>query len=293
MDQRKEQIMESAIRWFSNKGYFATSMQEIADDCGISKGLLYKHFSSKEDLLMEVFRYNHDKMVQKAGFIKLDPDLSKEQRFRGMVVVELEGMIENKDFFNVLSKSLPMDKNKLFFPLLKKIRGELLNWHKETIYHAYGEKVKDHIWDITIVFQAMIKEFTFILTQGNMILDLDEVADFIVDYVNTIVEARLPEKPLLSSVMMREFEDLQKGMEPKTVQEKLQELIQNMTQTVSRTAMSEQERQDLLATVDLLAQEIKEKQPRTFLIRALLAYIEKYQGLKNDVQVFEKLLDLR
>jgi AcrR family transcriptional regulator len=45
------QILETALRLFCEKGYYATSIAEIAKQAGISKGLLYHYFESKEEVL--------------------------------------------------------------------------------------------------------------------------------------------------------------------------------------------------------------------------------------------------
>jgi AcrR family transcriptional regulator len=64
-------IMEVALELFANEGYFQSSISKIAKKAGISKGLMYNYFESKEDLLkaiifhgfgslMEFFDPNHD-----------------------------------------------------------------------------------------------------------------------------------------------------------------------------------------------------------------------------------------
>lgn len=51
--RNKELIIETAIKVFSEKGFDATNMQDIADVAGISRGPLYYHFDSKLTLFNE------------------------------------------------------------------------------------------------------------------------------------------------------------------------------------------------------------------------------------------------
>jgi len=59
----KEAIKQAAFELFAEKGYEATSTQDIADAVGLKKQSLYSHFKSKSDIFMEVL---HDQ----SGIIK-------------------------------------------------------------------------------------------------------------------------------------------------------------------------------------------------------------------------------
>lgn len=49
-------LVEVALRLFASKGYEATSIRNIAGEAGMSLGLLYNYFKSKDELLEEIFR---------------------------------------------------------------------------------------------------------------------------------------------------------------------------------------------------------------------------------------------
>lgn len=50
----KQKIVDGAVQLFSKKGYTATSIEDIRKFIGISKGNIYTHFSSKEELYLYV-----------------------------------------------------------------------------------------------------------------------------------------------------------------------------------------------------------------------------------------------
>ncbi len=50
----KEKIIEKAIELFEKKGFSTTSIQDIVDELGVTKGSFYYYFSSKEQLLMDI-----------------------------------------------------------------------------------------------------------------------------------------------------------------------------------------------------------------------------------------------
>jgi AcrR family transcriptional regulator len=52
--ERRQQLLDVALRLFATKGYTATTMDDIADAAGVTKPLLYQHFDSKRALYMEL-----------------------------------------------------------------------------------------------------------------------------------------------------------------------------------------------------------------------------------------------
>jgi AcrR family transcriptional regulator len=53
-EQKKKLIMETALHLFASDGYYNTSISDIAAKAGISKGLLYNYFASKEELIGQI-----------------------------------------------------------------------------------------------------------------------------------------------------------------------------------------------------------------------------------------------
>ena len=52
--QRQRDILKTALKLFSQKGYYATSIDDITREAGISKGLIYNYFKSKEEIFFEL-----------------------------------------------------------------------------------------------------------------------------------------------------------------------------------------------------------------------------------------------
>lgn len=58
-DNTRSDLLASATELFARKGYDATSVQEIVDEAGRTKGAFYHYFESKEDLLLNI----HDRFI--------------------------------------------------------------------------------------------------------------------------------------------------------------------------------------------------------------------------------------
>ena len=52
--ERRRQLLEVALQVFADKGFYGTSMNEVAEAAGVTKPVLYQHFASKEALYREL-----------------------------------------------------------------------------------------------------------------------------------------------------------------------------------------------------------------------------------------------
>jgi AcrR family transcriptional regulator len=81
-EQRQAELLETAIEVFAKRGYQATTMEEIAERAGVSKGMLYIYFKNKEALFGAVFRW-FGKMTEAmvlAGIHGLDDEVAQIKR---------------------------------------------------------------------------------------------------------------------------------------------------------------------------------------------------------------------
>jgi AcrR family transcriptional regulator len=64
-EERRAAILESALAVFAERGYHAASIDDIARAGGISKALIYEHFSSKQKLYTELIEYHADELFER------------------------------------------------------------------------------------------------------------------------------------------------------------------------------------------------------------------------------------
>lgn len=54
-NEKRERILEGALRAFAKKGYYNTKVSEIASEAGVADGTIYLYFKNKDDLLISLF----------------------------------------------------------------------------------------------------------------------------------------------------------------------------------------------------------------------------------------------
>lgn len=68
-EEKKKLIMQVALELFANDGFHTTTISRIAQKAGISKGLMYNYFVSKEELLSSIFYKMFNRTME-----MIDPD---------------------------------------------------------------------------------------------------------------------------------------------------------------------------------------------------------------------------
>src|SRR5260370_38718735 len=88
VDSRQE-ILRTAARLFQQRGYDATSMNDVAAALKLSKGGLYHHFQSKDEILFEIMNHAMEITQQRV----LDPVrgiADPEERLRPLIRLHME-----------------------------------------------------------------------------------------------------------------------------------------------------------------------------------------------------------
>jgi len=99
--ERGEQVYAAALRLFREKGYHATSMQDIAAAVGLYKGSLYHYIGGKEDLLVQVFERAMGTLLADVERIVADTSLRPSAQLRLIVQAHVACVAENLDALTV------------------------------------------------------------------------------------------------------------------------------------------------------------------------------------------------
>jgi AcrR family transcriptional regulator len=120
-----QRLLAAATRLFAEQGYDRTSVQEIVEAAGVTKGALYHYFGSKDDLLHEVYarvlRVQQERLDAFAG-----ADEPVEKRLRGAAADVVVTTIENLDDAMIFFRSM----HSLSAEKQKQVRTERRRYHE-------------------------------------------------------------------------------------------------------------------------------------------------------------------
>ncbi len=86
----RRQVLDAAIRVLSQQGYAHTSVSEIAQAAGMSKGAVHYHFESKEDLIAHVLEACAGAMRQRVEAVWNEPGEPAEKIRRALRAMRVE-----------------------------------------------------------------------------------------------------------------------------------------------------------------------------------------------------------
>ena len=98
---RSEEVYAAALRLFREKGYHATSMQDIAAAVGLYKGSLYHYIDGKEELLAKVFERGMGALLAEVERIAADTRLAPSVQLRQVVEAHVAAVATNLDALTV------------------------------------------------------------------------------------------------------------------------------------------------------------------------------------------------
>src|SRR5438034_9539331 len=95
VDSRQE-ILRTAARLFQQRGYDATSMNDVAAALKLSKGGLYHHFHSKDEILFEIMNHAMD-ITQERVINPVRGIAHVEERLRALIRLHIEVVLSPRD----------------------------------------------------------------------------------------------------------------------------------------------------------------------------------------------------
>jgi len=98
--QTRERLIEAAARVFAEKGFATTSLDEVADAAGLTKGAVYSNFENKEDLVVAVLRAHQDRQSGIKDIATAAGTLEEQQAVAGRLFSE--SVAQERDAFLLL-----------------------------------------------------------------------------------------------------------------------------------------------------------------------------------------------
>lgn len=126
-EKSQQKILRAALECFANNGFHTTSMNTIAKQAGISVGLIYNYFESKNALLQAIIL---DGCTQISGMFEMPEDTTNPyEKMRVLLDAYFTSLRENIEFWKLYSRLLVQpDVMQALQETLATVFAEIFSW---------------------------------------------------------------------------------------------------------------------------------------------------------------------
>lgn len=154
MNDRKQHVIQMAHQLFIDKGFQATSIQDILDYSGISKGTFYNYFSSKNELLIALFKSLFVRLEKDRNELLIGQDPSNIDIFIKQIDLQMKMNRTNK--LMTLFEEVIYSNDEELNQFIKNGHLRMIRWVYGRFNDIFGEDKKPYLLDCAIMFTAIL-----------------------------------------------------------------------------------------------------------------------------------------
>jgi TetR/AcrR family fatty acid metabolism transcriptional regulator len=139
-NNKKELIINAAIRIFAQKGFYTANVADVAKEAGVADGTIYLYFKSKDDLLISLFETKMEEILQRFSSL-LKSEQRADDKLRQFIQLYFKMIQEDRNLAEVFqvelrqsSKFLKDYHNQKFIDFLNLIGDIIHLGQKEGIF---------------------------------------------------------------------------------------------------------------------------------------------------------------
>ncbi|MBG9448169.1 transcriptional regulator [Cytobacillus firmus] len=224
---KKQLIMESALELFAKQGFEATSVQQITEHSGISKGAFYLSFKSKDELIMALIDQFMEQFISDIDRIVKDPNNTGGELLRKFFYTTFHSFQKHSDFAKIFIKEQAhtfneelISKGRHFDQLIDDITLSMID-------QLYGEAVQHTKYDLIYCIKGFMHVYSHLFLFFNVPLDLDILCRSLAEKTDLL--AKHSEIPFITDELYDTFrkaghEEMTDGQMIEIMAQKIEEL---------------------------------------------------------------------
>ncbi|MBT2572535.1 TetR/AcrR family transcriptional regulator [Bacillus sp. ISL-51] len=279
MNEKKEKIIKTGIRLFAKKGFSSTTIQEIAVECGISKGAFYLHFKSKEALLLSACEYYIAMSMEEVKKIKAENQTKPPKEiFKKQIAYQFQEFLEHKDFIILLLSEKVIPENQKVKQSFHEANIQFNRLYREALLSSYGESITPFLADASVMAQGIVSSYIhFLIFNENMAFQTEQVAEFLIKRIDDLVTGLIEENPdpLLP-------EDIFIQPPPH-----IEELLKEIRKAKGQHGLPE----DVIVSLEVIEEECAKEEPRKPIIKGMLSNLagsgnDQIETLRSSIEAY-------
>ncbi len=182
---KKQLIMEKALELFAKQGFEATSVQQITEQCGISKGAFYLSFKSKDELILSLI--DHFMMQITSDIDYVVKNKKKEELLYEFYYVVFSSFYKYSDFTKIFVKEQTHSFNQEFILKIHYYDSLIEKTILSMIERLYGSDLKTK-YDMIYSIKGFMNIYSQLFLFSNAPFDLDLLSQSLVEKTNLLAK---------------------------------------------------------------------------------------------------------
>ncbi|MCM3164221.1 TetR/AcrR family transcriptional regulator [Metabacillus litoralis] len=286
MNERKIRVIKKAHQLFIEKGFQATSIQDILDFSNISKGTFYNYFSSKNELLIAIFSSIYKKIEEERSSLLIGKDPADLEIFIDQVKLHME--INRKNNLFKLLEEVTFIKDEELNQAIKKGQWLTIRWTYKRFIELYGKEKQPYLLDCAIMFLGILQQnmrYYSLAYESNR--DYDFVVRYSVKRMKSIVDEVYEKKEQLFKPEL-----VERLIGDKNNSKYSQELLIQTISDLKKIIQVEENHNKYTELLEFIQEELTEaKHPRQHLLSISLDTIQANKQIA-ETEEFQKLQNL-
>lgn len=279
MNKRKKAVIDHALRLFVENGVIKTSIQQIIQSAGISKGTFYNYFSSKTECIEAILEQARYDAALLRSELMIGKDPTDIHVFANQIAVIWK--INQTSGLDVIFEEILHSGEAELKDLVLRHRIIEFEWFSLRLCEIFGDEIQENGFEAAILFHGMMRHLSFTCKLTNQqSISIEEIASTLLKYLEKIIDLMIHEKTaLLNTDKLNTFIAVSKNQshfEMEEIQIKLKNLAdQNLTSSQKEITSG-------------ILEEMERTPTRPRILSALLkVFMDEFEGSEFEQEVKE------
>ncbi|WLV25244.1 TetR/AcrR family transcriptional regulator [Aciduricibacillus chroicocephali] len=283
-EQKQNEIIKTSIRLFAEKGFYQTSVQDIVDACGMSKGAFYGYFSSKEALHIAIFKHYFKEMRSVIESINKE-DVTPREKLRKQMAAPLKSIRGQKEFFVMYLREQSFSINKELREFMEAFQKDMIVWYEKSLLAIYGAEMRSCFGDLMLAAEGLRNSYLSAMLFLDSQIDIERFPDFLMNRLDELADAfRAGEKPIITSDLFDRSSD--KDCTPR------EEAVHLLEEMKKRLEEKEVKDEGMIHVLNMLLIELTKEKYDPYYVQGMLANLKKLNQFDSQRAKIAKLLDI-
>ena len=163
--EKRLQLLDTAERLFSEKGFDGTSVRDIAEEAGINTAIISYYFCSKEKLMEAIFEQRSLNIREKVDLLLKDDSLDPLQKMYRLLDEYVEKIMQRKKFHRILLCEQVINQNPIIIEMLAKIKSRNLSSINDVIRLGQKKGLFKKQVDVPMMMNTLIGTISHMLVK--------------------------------------------------------------------------------------------------------------------------------